>query len=249
MQLSNDDRRALGVILALLVVAAAARWVERPRPLLDDIQALDIAALEEASREARPPPRGAPLQGPIDPNAAGLQDLQRLPGVGAATAQRIIDERERGPFRTAGDLQRVRGIGPALSARLAEHLTLPPGPASPPAGSAAGSAAGSRPAPVGGGGPGGGAGGWSGGAEAGGAPAGARPSAVTGAAAAAPLNLNRASATELQVVRGIGPALAARLVARRDSLRGFRSWDDVDAVPGVGPAMLARLKEMAVLGP
>jgi competence protein ComEA len=62
------------------------------------------------------------------------------------------------------------------------------------------------------------------------------------------IDLNRADAAELQALPGIGPAMAGRLVARRDSLGGFRTWGDVDAVPGVGPALLARLQERARLG-
>lgn len=228
MQLSNEDRRALGVVLGLLVLASAARWLERPRPVLEELQALDVAALEAASRDARPEPRSPLRAGErLDPNTASPQDLQRLPGVGQATADRIVAEREVAPFRSVADLERVRGIGPALTARLAEHLSLPvtaPAVAGTPAMvGATSSPAGvvTRPA----------------------APARASPG--TGGR----VDLNSAGLAELQVVRGIGPALAARLVARRDSLGGFRDWADVDAVAGVGPAMLARLQEEATLGP
>lgn len=146
-----QERRALAVVLALLVLAAAARWMERPRALLlEDVPALDVAALEAASREAKPPPRR----------------------------------------------------------------------------------------PVGGGSGGGGA-----------APAGAGPGTGAGAGVGAAVDLNRASVQQMQALPGVGPVLAARLVARRDSLGGFRDWADVDAVRGVGPAMLARLQAQARLGP
>lgn len=51
---------------------------------------------------------------------------------------------------------------------------------------------------------------------------------------------NAASAAELSLVEGIGPALAQELVARRDG--GFHSWDEIDAVPGMGPARLSALQ-------
>jgi competence protein ComEA len=52
--------------------------------------------------------------GPLDLNAATLEELDELPGIGPATARAIIDERERrGGFRSVDELLDVRGIGPA----------------------------------------------------------------------------------------------------------------------------------------
>jgi competence protein ComEA len=59
--------------------------------------------------------------------------------------------------------------------------------------------------------------------------------------------MNHATLEELELLPGIGPSLARRLAAARDSIGGFRSWDQVDAVPGVGPALLRKLKTAAVL--
>jgi competence protein ComEA len=240
MRLSNEERRALGIILGLLIVSAAARWVERPRPLLDDVPAMDVAALEEESRAARPASsRGADggasgtagagiraATARVDPNSATVVELQRLPGVGPAMAQRIMEEREQGAFVSAADLQRVRGIGPALAAKLAEHVTLP---------------AAAEPAP--------GAAGGRGGAGDAGVGMAQQPQIQAQLQPQQPLDLNRAGSAELQRVPGIGPALAGRLIARRDSLGGFREWSQVDAVPGIGPAMLARLMAQARLAP
>jgi competence protein ComEA len=51
---------------------------------------------------------------PVDLNTANLDQLETLPGIGPATAQAIIDQRERnGPFQSVDDLLDVRGIGPA----------------------------------------------------------------------------------------------------------------------------------------
>lgn len=81
-----------------------------------------------------------------------------------------------------------------------------------------------------------------------GPPADATPVAETmPAAAAAPLGLNRATATELERLPGIGPALAARIIAWRDSAGGFRTLDDLAKVRGIGPATLARLKPLLTL--
>ena len=50
--------------------------------------------------------------GLVNINTAGLEALDSLPGVGPATAQAILDEREaNGPFTSIEDIQRVSGIG------------------------------------------------------------------------------------------------------------------------------------------
>ncbi len=62
--------------------------------------------------------------GPIDVNSATADELDRLPGVGPATATAIITERERnGPFVGVDDLDRVPGIGPAKLDALRELVT------------------------------------------------------------------------------------------------------------------------------
>jgi len=59
-----------------------------------------------------------------------------------------------------------------------------------------------------------------------------------------PLDLNRASAAELDKLPGVGPALAARIIGRRDSVGPFRTFEQLDSVRGIGPALLARLKPL-----
>ena len=57
---------------------------------------------------------GAAETGPLDLNAATIEQLEELPGIGPATAEAIVAAREeRGGFRTVDDLLDVRGIGPA----------------------------------------------------------------------------------------------------------------------------------------
>jgi competence protein ComEA len=60
--------------------------------------------------------------GPIRINTATAADLERLPGVGTALAQRILDYRARnGPFKSFADLDKVPGIG---QTRIAEWKDL-----------------------------------------------------------------------------------------------------------------------------
>jgi len=59
-------------------------------------------------------------------NRASAAELECLPGIGAALAERIVADRtRRGPFRELKDLERVPGIGPRLAERLAGGVALP----------------------------------------------------------------------------------------------------------------------------
>ena len=56
-----------------------------------------------------------------------------------------------------------------------------------------------------------------------------------------PLELNRATAAELDALPGIGPVLAARIVAYRDGHGPYLSPEDLLAVRGIGPRLLSRI--------
>ena len=57
------------------------------------------------------------------------------------------------------------------------------------------------------------------------------------------VNLNRASATELERLPEVGPSLAERIVAYRDAHGAFASPEDLLHVPGIGPKTLDVLKD------
>lgn len=71
-----------------------------------------------------PPASGAPA-GPVQLSTATLEQLDTLPGVGPATAQKILDYREKhGAFSSVDELDAVPGIGPKRLEQLRD-LVVP----------------------------------------------------------------------------------------------------------------------------
>jgi hypothetical protein len=63
------------------------------------------------------------------------------------------------------------------------------------------------------------------------------------------LDLNQATAGELALVSGIGPALAEGILRAREARSGFSTWAEVDDLPGIGPSKLQSLQQAFELRP
>lgn len=66
-----------------------------------------------------------PAPGSISLNSASAKDLERLPGIGPATAAKIIEYRKaHGGFRSVDDLIHVKGIGPKKLEAVRKYVRL-----------------------------------------------------------------------------------------------------------------------------
>lgn len=59
---------------------------------------------------------------------------------------------------------------------------------------------------------------------------------------AGPININRATARQLDALDGIGPVIAGRIVQYRKVNGSFLSIEDLQKVSGIGPAKFAQIK-------
>ena len=63
-----------------------------------------------------------------------------------------------------------------------------------------------------------------------------------------PININTASATELEEVPGIGPVTAKKILDTRKSYGAFKSVDDLLAIKGIGPKRLDKMRKYLTVG-
>ena len=62
------------------------------------------------------------------------------------------------------------------------------------------------------------------------------------------IDINSADEAKLDLLPGIGPALASRIVADRDEHGRFESVDDLQRVSGIGPKTVEKLQALVIVG-
>jgi competence ComEA-like helix-hairpin-helix protein len=221
------------LLLALSALRLGVVSVTGHAPVVVDGES-DLKGLLEESLEAKADAerRTAPLAvgERLDPNRSGEEELDRLPGIGPATAKAWIAFRlDQGGFRRAEELLDVPGIGPATLEKIRPYLEFSNGiPAS-----VANKARTDRQGLV--------------------ASQQLRRATASGRPPTAEtppprIDLNRAGAKELEALPGIGPTLAARIVEVRRRAGPFLTPEDLLRVPGIGPAKLERIRLLILPG-
>jgi len=86
-----------------------------------------VLGVGEAAQTPPTPPRPTPAANLVNLNTATVAQLELLPGIGAKTAQRIIEQRQKnGGFKKIEELMNVRGVGEKSFLKLKPLITVGP---------------------------------------------------------------------------------------------------------------------------
>jgi competence protein ComEA len=209
--------------------------------LVAQICVIGAGAAQQSS--SKPTRYAAQTTSRVDVNSADLETLETLPGVGAATAKKIVAGR---PFSSLSDLENVKGLSKAKVDKLKDKVTFGATAPSESAPSSKSSHAKSKNTSSAN----------SGAASSEGSGtvtgAGSERAAKTGSASAgsveklAPgqqLNINTASASELEKIPGIGPTKAQAIVDYRTQNGNFKSIEDIEKVKGIKSGVFSKAKD------
>lgn len=161
----------------------------------------------------------------LDVNRARPAELMQVPGIGPELAERIVARRRAsGPYQTVAELRKVPGIGEKTLARIRPWVCVEIDESMKDSPAGLGPVATFR---------------------------GTVPS-KSGvkkeiALAGQTINVNQASAQELQRLPRIGPKLAQRIIEERGK-RSFATIGDLRRVKGIGPKTLDGLKSFVTTG-
>ena len=178
----------------------------------------------QASQETRTAPESTTpaaetVTFPLELNAASAAELEQLPHIGAVLAERITAYRDQiGGFSNREQLLEVEGIGEATLYEIYDLLYLEnetfPEPEPEPEPAGA-------PAPA----------------------AAPQPAETAPPATEPPLDLNQATAAELEQIPGMQPELAEKIVAFRQPIQAFSSVYELLYVDGMTEAYFVQLRD------
>ena len=157
----------------------------------------------------------------VDLNRATRSELMAIPGIGPQLAERIVAHREgQGKFARVEDLSAVYGIGDATMNKMRPWVMVEPTDAEARVPIEPDRL--TRKLPAG------------------------APGVRTAAGPGRLIDVNTASAAELDTLPGIGPVLADRIIAERQK-RPFANVDELRRVSGLGPKKLDAIRRFVTV--
>ena len=174
-----------------------------------------------------PAASAAKTSGKVNVNSADAERLQSLPGIGPALAQRIIDGR---PYHDLTDLEKVNGLGPSKIDALKDKISFGSSSAAKRTSGRSASASSSQPP-----------------RETGPRASGTAPS-PTGQSVgklnpAERININTASAEQLDSLFGIGPVKSQAIVDYRNQNGNFNSIEEIMKVKGIKEGEFEKIRD------
>ncbi|WP_290744098.1 ComEA family DNA-binding protein [Fibrobacter sp. UBA4309] len=136
--MNSAEKNVLFIAVALFIVGLAYRFIPWGLPAIEQVEVVtaaetparteitdkviaseevvagidDSGSVQKKKRSKRQKKKGKVVRLPVHINAAGIDELCALKGVGPKLAEKIIAFREQnGPFLGPGDLEKVPGIG------------------------------------------------------------------------------------------------------------------------------------------
>jgi competence protein ComEA len=180
---------------------------------------------------------------PIDVNSADVKTLETLPGIGSTLANRIVEGR---PYKSMDDLAKVKGLSKSKLDAIQNKITFGPGTgttktttskskkkSAAAAGASATGTEGSSTATT---------------SKKSSDQTSSKPPSATGSASGklAPgqtVNINTASAEELDALPGIGPTKAQAIIDYRNQHGSFNSIEDIQNVKGIKEGEFGKIKD------
>ncbi|MGW0160540.1 ComEA family DNA-binding protein [Mycobacterium sp. NPDC003323] len=213
---ADPGRAGVLALLGIGLIAVLVTVFTVVRNPDEPVTAVDLPPVQMVSTAAAPSAEAAP-DGPVVVSVVGLV---HKPGLVTLTAgDRVADALQK----AGGALDGADLVGLNMARRVNDGEQIIVGLAAPPG----------SPSPMGS-------------SVRSETPSGAPSDAGPSAEPAAAVNLNTATAEELDALPGVGPVTATAIIAWRDANGPFRSVDQLGDVDGIGPARLDKLRALVV---